>query len=74
MVKYQQHWIRQGCRIICYEVQQLIYSIWNKDELLEVRKESIIVPIYKKPDKRDCSNYRGISLLSAAYKILSCQG
>jgi len=39
--------------------------------LLEERKESIIVPIYKRANKADCSNYRGISHLSATYNILS---
>jgi hypothetical protein len=63
--------IKAGGRTICSEVHKLINSIWNKQELPEQWKESIIVPIYKKGDKTDCNNYRGISLLSATYKILS---
>jgi sorting nexin-29 len=45
--------------------------IWNKEELPRRWKESIVVPIHKKGDKTDCSNYRGISLLSISYNILS---
>jgi hypothetical protein len=52
-------------------ISQLINSIWNKEELPDQHKESIIVPIHMKCDKTDCSNYRGISLLLTLYKILS---
>jgi hypothetical protein len=44
--------------------------IWNKEELPHQWKESIDVPIHKKGDKTDCSNYQGISLLSTSYKML----
>jgi len=63
--------IKAGSRTVCYEIHKLIISIWNKEELLEGWKKSIIVPIYKKGDKTDCSNYRGILLLPTTYKILS---
>jgi hypothetical protein len=48
-----------------------IHSIWNKDEMPDKWKEVITVPIYKKGDKTECSNYRDISLLSSTYEILS---
>jgi hypothetical protein len=60
-----------GGRTIYGEIHKIIISIWNKEELREEWKESIKVPIYKRGDKTDCSNYRGISLLTTTYKILS---
>ena len=63
--------IKAGGRTICSAIHKLIISIWNKEELPEEWKESIIVPIYKKGDKTGCNNYRGISLLPTTYKILS---
>ena len=48
--------IKAGGRIICCEIHKLIISNWNKEELPDEWKESIIVPIYKKGDKTDCNN------------------
>ena len=56
---------------IHYGIHKLIISIWNKEELPEVWKDSIILLIYKKGNTTDCSNYRCISLLPTMYKILS---
>jgi hypothetical protein len=53
-----------------FDIHKLIYSTWNKEELPEEWQESIIVPIYKKGDKTNCSKHRGTSLLSTMYKIL----
>ena len=66
-----EEFIKAGSRTICYEIHKLIISIWNKEELPEEWKKSIVVPSYKRGDKTDFSNYRGISLLPTTYKILS---
>ena len=71
--------IKAGGRTIYYEIHKLIIAILKKEELPEEWKESFIVPIYKKGDKTDCSNYRGISLLQTiphpAVKVNSiCRG
>jgi hypothetical protein len=63
--------IKTGGKKIRCEIHKLINSIWHKEILREEWKESIIVPIYKKGDKTDCSNYTGISHLPATYKTLS---
>jgi hypothetical protein len=58
-------------KILLSAISKLINSIWNKEKLSDRWKESIIVPIHKEDDKITCNNYRGISLLSTSYKILS---
>jgi hypothetical protein len=63
--------IQAGGEIMHSEIHKLIMLIWNNEELPHQRKESIVVPIHKKGDKTDCSNYRGISFLSTSHKILS---
>ena len=62
--------IKARSRTVRSEIHKLNNSILNEEELPEEWKESIIVPIYR-DDKRDCSNYTGISHLPTTYKILS---
>jgi hypothetical protein len=55
--------IQVGGETLLSAIQKLVTSIWNKENLPDQWKESIIVPIHKKGDKSNCNNYYGISLL-----------
>ena len=46
-------------------------QIWETEEIPKDWKDAIIVPVFKKGRRKDCGNYRGISLLSIAEKILA---
>jgi hypothetical protein len=52
--------IQAGGGTLQSEIHKLVSSIWSKKELPDQWKESIIVPIHKKGDKNDCTNYQGI--------------
>jgi hypothetical protein len=45
--------IRAGGETLRCEIHKLINSVWNKEELPDEWKESVIIPIY-------CTNYCGI--------------
>jgi hypothetical protein len=45
-----------GGEILVSVMYKLITSIWNKEEMPDQWKESIIVPIHKTGDKTDCNN------------------
>jgi hypothetical protein len=63
--------IEAGGEMLVFEIQKLINSVWIKEKFPDKWKEPIIVLVQKKSVKTDCNNYRGMSLLSTTYKILS---
>jgi hypothetical protein len=50
--------IKAGGEMLLSTIHKLINSVWNKEELPDQWKESIIVPIHKRGDKVDCKNYQ----------------
>jgi hypothetical protein len=54
--------IQAGSEILLSKIHKQVNSIWNKEELPVQWRECIIVPVHKKGDKTDCSNYRGSSV------------
>jgi hypothetical protein len=69
--KLQAELIQEGDETLLSAIHKPINSIWDKEELLDQWKESIIVPVQKEDDKTDSSNYHGVSLLSTLCKILT---
>jgi hypothetical protein len=60
--------IQAGEETLRSEIHKLIKLIWKK-ELPHKWRESIVVPIDKNGDKTECSDFRGLSLLSNSYKF-----
>nr|KAG5696667.1 hypothetical protein BaRGS_023076 [Batillaria attramentaria] len=50
-------------------LHSLFNKIWEKEEVPAQWKEGIVIKLPKKGDLRDCSNYRGIMLLSVPGKL-----
>ena len=62
---------KYGGKGIQEKLHELIVDIWKKEQMPQNWKDANIVPIFKKGNKKECGNYRGISLLSIAGKIVT---
>ncbi len=63
---------KYGGQMLHEQIHQLLVNIWTNEVLPEDLRDAVIVTIYKrKGDRSECGNYRGISLLSTAGKILA---
>ena len=64
--------LKHGGHTLLHRLHSFIACAWNSRQLPQQWKDANIVTIYKrKGDRADCGNSRGISLLSAAGKVLA---
>ena len=57
-------------RTILLELHWLAILIWREGKVPQQWKDAVITVLHKKGDKTACGNYRGISLVSRASKVL----
>lgn len=63
--------IKAGGKLLKEKIYELMGDIYTQEAMPQAWNKATIVPLYKKGDKSNCHNYRGIALLDVAYKVLS---
>lgn len=63
--------LKAGGPDLLRHIHALLLRVWEKEEIPAQLRDALIVSTYKKGDKADCGNYRGISLLSTTGKALA---
>jgi hypothetical protein len=63
--------INKASRELKERLHALICKIWRDEKMPDDWEVGLIFPLFKKGDKMKCENYRGITFLNVAYKILS---
>jgi hypothetical protein len=50
-------------------LHEMIQQAWTSETLPRSWTEGVLCPVYKKGEKLDCKNYRGICILNVTYKV-----
>ena len=61
--------LKDGGNKVIHAIHNLMALIWEQEQVPDEWRKSIICTIHKKGDELSCENYRGITLLYAAYKV-----
>jgi len=64
-------YMKNGGLTLKQKIHQLIMKIWKHEKIPCEWSEGILCPIYKKGGRKQCNNYRGISLLNITYNIFA---
>ena len=59
-----------GDPALCRRLLDIVVRIWGGGEVPQQWKDAIIMVLHKEKDRTECGNYRGISLVAHAGKIL----
>ena len=62
---------KHGWTTLVHHLHRLFLKIWDNEEVPQELKDASMVTIFKKGSRTECGNYRGISMLSVAGKILA---
>ncbi|XP_062834399.1 uncharacterized protein LOC134298378 [Anolis carolinensis] len=62
---------KEGGPELIQQLHQLIEKVWMTEKIPADFKDATIITLFKKGDRTHCGNYRGISLLTFARKILT---
>ena len=63
------HVIKYGGNTMCEMLLALVNLVWNNEYALTYWREHLIVSLFRKGDREDRGNYRGITLLSVIGKL-----
>lgn len=63
--------LKEGGPVLLEHIHTLLIKIWKKEEIPAQLRDALVISLFKKGDKTECGNYRGISLLSTVGKALA---
>ena len=52
-------------------LHRIILKVWNTEQIPKDWSEAVLLPVHKKGDRKQCSNYRGISLIDVSAKVFT---